>query len=177
MRESTCHGHFRYLWQQKSFQSALLLPAGHLGLLPRHVWIRQETGETGQALGPSGEWDAHGEPWLWQTEEMVMGFSSLPPSSHSVCSPSLTWAARLRRGAPIELSGLCLPLLLFLFQPLAPAHICREGNKSFWQLGSRRWQPGAPSAAEELSSCAPAVRVFDAYLHPATSSAEVSALV
>lgn len=114
---------------------------------------------TGPALGPSGVWGAHGEPWLWQTEEMVMGFSFLPPSSRSVCSTSVTWAAFLRS---TDRTFRIVPSPL-LFQPLASAHICREGNKSFWQLLSRCWQPGAPSAAEDLSSvrrpCASLTRI------------------
>lgn len=108
MREYTCHVHFRWLWQQSHSKV-------HYGCLEdasfrcRDVWEDGSAMRSAQALGPSGGWGAHGEPWLWQTEEMVMGFSSLPPSSQSVCSTSVTWAALPRRGAAVELLGSCLP--------------------------------------------------------------------
>lgn len=135
---------------------------------------------TGPALGPSGTRGAHGEPWLWQTEEMVMGFSFLPPSSHSVCSPSVSWAAPPRWGTPIELSGLCLPPPPPASSSLwPPPRICRGGKKSFWQLLRRWWQPGAPrrTLAAEALPCAGRARFFTRIFILTPRPGEVSAPV
>lgn len=122
-------------------------------------------GATGQALGPSGVWDAHGEPWLWHTEEMVMGFSSLshhppilsalPPwHEQPVCAEE--HRSNIQDCAfPSSSSSCCCSSSLW-----PPRTSAVKGTKVFDSSAPDDDSPARLLQLRSFSFCAPAVRVF-----------------